>query len=133
MSRLGLSFKNIIVRQLNYVFKLMKQIILSTLAISFIFSSATSTSAKIPSKYNIQLTRKVLAENGQQNLSRAELTQFANTFEDIDTFTKTSNFDHLTEANQQDLVECSALLHSSEGTVLVDELKACYGFRTFKG
>lgn len=111
----------------------MKYLFLSTLTIGFSLSTAISASANVPSQYNLRLTKKVLAENGQTNFSRKKLTQFAKTFEDIDTYTQTSNFDHLTKANQQDLVECSALLHSStEGTVLVDDLKACYGFRTFK-
>ena len=109
----------------------MKHLLLSTLTIGFSLSTAIPAGANIPSKYNLWLTRKVLAENEQTNFSEAELTRFAETFEDIDTYTKTSNFDHLTEANKQDLVECSALLHSTEGSVLVDDLKACYGFRTF--
>jgi len=110
----------------------MKHILLSSITITFSLLSVIPASARVPSRYNMWLTKKVLAENGEQNLSRAKLTRFANALGDIDTFTKTSNFDHLTEENQQDLVECSALLHSSEGSVLVDELKACYGFRTLK-
>ena len=110
----------------------MKLILLSTLTIGFSFSSALSVSANIPSKYNLQLTRKIFAEFGQPNLSRRKLRKFALTLEDIDTYIKTLNFDHLTEAKKKDLVECSALLHSAEETVLVDDLKTCYGFRSFE-
>ena len=108
----------------------MQHILLSSITIIFSLLPLIPASAENPSDHNMMLIRKVLVENGQQNLPQEKLIQFANALADVDTFSETSNFNHLTEENKQDLVACSALLHSSEGTVLVDDLKACYGLRT---